>query len=82
MRSSSVARSHLRGLRRWGWEGEGGAGLVAVVGPAGKDGVGRGADGRVFLFVGGDLAEMGLGGGEDLVGELEFGKIADDCDAD
>ena len=53
-----------------------------VVGPAGKDRIGRGADGGVFVFAGGDLTEMGQGDGEDFGWELEFGKIADNCDAD
>ena len=74
--------SVIRGFRRWGRESEGRTGVVAIVGPAGKDAVGGAADSGVFLFAGGDLAEMGLGCREDIAGELEFGEIADDCDAD
>src|SRR5580704_13671129 len=74
--------SVIRGFRRWGWESERGTGVVAVVGPAGKNAVGGAADSGVLLFAGGDLAEMGLGCGEDIAGELEFGEIADDRDAD
>ncbi len=55
---------------------------MSIVDPAGEDGVGSSTNGRVFLIVGRYLTEMCLGGGEDLVGKLQFGKIADDCDPD
>jgi hypothetical protein len=62
------------------WEREGGAGLVAVVDPAGEDGVGSRTDGGVLLIAGGYLAKTCLGDGEDIVRELKLGKIADDCE--
>ncbi len=55
---------------------------MSIVDPAGKDGVGSSTNGRVFLIAGRYLTETRLGGGEDLVRKLQFGKIADDCDPD
>ena len=55
---------------------------MPIIDPTGEDGVGSGADGRVFLIVGYDLAEVCLGSGKDVVRKLQFGKIANDCDPD
>jgi hypothetical protein len=55
---------------------------VPIIDPTGEDGVGSGADGRVFLIVGYDLAEVCLGSEKDVVRKLQFGKIANDCDPD
>lgn len=43
---------------------------MSIIDPTGEDGVGSGADGRIFLIVGYDLAEVCLGGDEDLVRKL------------
>ena len=55
---------------------------MPIVDPTGKDGIGRGANGRIFLIACGDLTEACLGGDEDIIGKLEFGKIVDDCNPD
>jgi len=55
---------------------------VTVVHPAGKDGVGRGADRWIFLIAGGDLTKVSLGRGEELLRELKLGKVSDDGGAD
>ena len=68
--------------RRWGWKREGGTGLVAVIDPAGKDGIGSSTNGRIFLIAGCYLTEAGLGNDKDFVRELEFGKIVDDREPD